>query len=324
MPVGFTLIEVGKIEQRSLAEVRTDQLQADRQAGREAAGDRKARQSREVDCDRIDVVQVHLHRIIDFLAQPEGRRRCRRSGNDVHFGETAPEIISDQLPRLLRLEVVGIVVACREHIGTGQDPAFDLGTKTVTAGFLVELLKRLRTFMAVTEAHPVETRQVRRTLGGCDDVIGGHRQCQARQRDFHQLRTQPLVNAQRFAHRGGRSRLEAGIEEFLRQADALAGDRTAELCRIVRHRQVGGGRVARIETRHRAQQQRRIFGAQRQHASLIEARGKGHHAVTGYPAIGRLQAGDPGERRRLADRTAGIGTRCGRDQSRRDRSRGAA
>ena len=78
-------------------------------------------------------------------------------------------------------------------------------------------------------------------------------------------------------------------------------------------RDPGRGRVARVATLHRAQHQGRVGDRPGQRAALIERGGEGDHPVAGDRAVGRLQADDPAERRRLADRAAGVGAdRAGR------------
>ena len=65
-----------------------------------------------------------------------------------------------------------------------------------------------------------------------------------------------------------------------------------------------------------------------EHAALVEARGEGDHAVARDAAVGGLEPGEVGQRRRLADRAAGVGAGGGRREAGRDRrgraARGAA
>jgi hypothetical protein len=49
-----------------------------------------------------------------------------------HF-EGALKVGGDQTANLLRLEVIGVVVAVREHIGADQDAALDLGAEALGA-----------------------------------------------------------------------------------------------------------------------------------------------------------------------------------------------
>ena len=59
-------------------------------------------------------------------------------------------------------------------------------------------------------------------------------------------------------------------------------------------------------------------------ARLIERRRERDHAVARDAAVGRLDADDAAQRRRLADRAAGVGAERARAQRRRDRRRRAA
>ena len=88
---------------------------------------------------------------------------------------------------------------------------------------------------------------------------------------------------------------------------------------VVRDRRIHAGRIARIEASHRAQQPRRILGRAREHPGLIQARGKRDHPVARYAPVGRLEPGEVGERRRLADRSPGVGAARRRRKPRADR-----
>jgi len=57
---------------------------------------------------------------------PNARRRGRRRQNRGDaFGEALLEVPLDQRPYLLRLQVIGIVIAGREHIGADHDAPAD-------------------------------------------------------------------------------------------------------------------------------------------------------------------------------------------------------
>ena len=74
----------------------------------------------------------------------------------------------------------------------------------------------------------------------------------------------------------------------------------------------------------RAEQQRRVGDVAGQRPALVERGGEGDHPVARDRAVGRLQADDPAERRRLADRAAGVGAdRAGREAAGDDRGRAA-
>jgi len=89
----------------------------------------------------------------------------------------------------------------------------------------------------------------------------------------------------------------------------------------VRHRNIDGGRVLGIVTRHRAQKDRRVAHAARDGSRLIERGGESHHAPARAAAIGRLDASGSGEGGGLADRAASVGGRRAETEPRRDRRR---
>ena len=80
------------------------------------------------------------------------------------------KIAGDQGPRVLGFPVIGVVVARAEGVGAEQDAALDLGAKAFIAA--------TRTFRrglglrgARVIAHAVKASQVRRGLGGGNDVV---------------------------------------------------------------------------------------------------------------------------------------------------------
>src|SRR5690606_27864064 len=78
------------------------------------------------------------------------------------------------------------------------------------------------------------------------------------------------------------------------------------------------GGVLRVETGHGAEHQRAVLGGAGQRAALVETGGIGDHAPARNTAVGGLDAGEVGQRRRLADRSAGVGAGGGRQQARGD------
>ena len=118
-----------------------DQLQAHRRAVYQPRGHRHAGQACQVDCQGVNIFQVHGHRVIGLGAQGEGRPRCGGSGDDVDLLETVHEILLDQAAHLLGLLVIGIVVARRQGIGADQDAALDLIAKALFAGAGVKVVQ---------------------------------------------------------------------------------------------------------------------------------------------------------------------------------------
>src|SRR5690606_30764000 len=99
-----------------------------------------------------------------LLPEQKRRRRRSRARDHVDVAERAREIVADQLAYALCLEVVRIVVACRQHVCAGQDPPLNLGTEALSAVALVKARKieLLGLRRAVPVADAVEPREVRR------------------------------------------------------------------------------------------------------------------------------------------------------------------
>src|SRR4051812_15421679 len=137
---GRLLHHFAKREQRLLVERTADQLQPKRQTlGVLAGGHGDARQSGHVHRHRKDVVEIHLDRIGALFADAEGRRRRRRRQDRVDaFCKTVLKVLLDQGADFLRAQVIGVVIAGREHIGTDHDAAADFVAKPLGAGLLVQ------------------------------------------------------------------------------------------------------------------------------------------------------------------------------------------
>src|SRR5205807_6028524 len=111
------------------AEVTADELKPERQTfGRQAARNGNSGQARQVDRHREHVVEIHLDWIAPaLLADAEGSRRCRRREYGVNArGKDLLEIALDQRADLLRAQVIGVVIAGREHIRADHDAAAHL------------------------------------------------------------------------------------------------------------------------------------------------------------------------------------------------------
>src|SRR5579884_134542 len=137
MEVRVLLVAVRHAQDGLLVERLADDLQPNRQAVGQAARDRQAGQARHVDGDREHVVQVHGQRIVDFLAYLERRRWGSWCEEHVEALEGAVELLLDERPHFLRLEVVRIVVPGAQHVGAEHDAALDFGPEARLAGGVV-------------------------------------------------------------------------------------------------------------------------------------------------------------------------------------------
>ena len=96
--------------------------------------------------------------------------------------------------------------------------------------------------------------------------------------------------------------------------DPQASDITGQRRPVIRDRAIGAGRIFGIMPGDRLQEDRAILDGPRHRTGMIEGEGIGVDAGTADEPIGRLQPDDAAQRRRAADRTAGIGAERARDK----------
>src|SRR5215217_3215755 len=129
----------------------------------EASGDAYGRDTGEVCGDGADVVGVHGEGIVDLLPDPERHRGGGRREQDVVAGESRAKVLDDPGPHLLRLGVVGIIVARREGVGAEHDPSLRLVPEAYLARLAVHLVHAVRRDPE-SVAYAVEAGEVRRDL----------------------------------------------------------------------------------------------------------------------------------------------------------------
>ena len=133
-----------------------------------------------------------------------------------------------------------------------------------------------------------------------------------RQGHFDDLRAHFLKLLDAFVEAGHDARLEAFAAELLDQADL-------EALQIALHAFAGcgdhrtrafrnGGGIALVVSADHFLQQGRVEHRTGARADLVERGGHGDRAETGDAAVGRLDADGTGQRARLADGAAGVGT----------------
>ena len=154
MPVCFLLQLMSRAQKRSLIHKFADQLQAHRQPGCiKAARNRQPRQPRQIDGIGKDVVEVHRNRILGFCAERERGGRAGRTNNYVALLKSGFEILGDNAPDFLRFEVVRVVIASRECVGTNQYSTFDLLAEPFGTGVLIKVDEFLCVFRAMTKPY---------------------------------------------------------------------------------------------------------------------------------------------------------------------------
>ena len=166
------LQRVAGAEEQVLGELRADQLEADREPFREAAGNREPGQARHVRRDREHVREVHRERVLRLLAELEGDGRRGRTDEDVELLEGGCVLLRDHGANPLRLTVVGVVVAGRERVGAEHDPALRLVAEAGVARLLVHLAN-VGSVDPQPVADAVVPGQVRGSLGGSHEVVAG-------------------------------------------------------------------------------------------------------------------------------------------------------
>ena len=66
--------------------------------------------------NRVDIGEIHRHRVRYFFADFESRERRNRRDDGVYFLKCLREILSDQTPYALGFQVISIVVAGAQYI----------------------------------------------------------------------------------------------------------------------------------------------------------------------------------------------------------------
>ena len=177
---------------------------------------RQCRDAGQVNADGVDVRQVHLHGVTRFFTELEGSARCRWAGDHVTLFESRVEIVGDQTANPLCLQIVGIVVAVRQHIGADEDAAFDFFTKTLRTRFGVHVVEVGVVRCAIAVTHAVKTRQVGTGFGRGDHVISGYRLANRRQQDLNGFGAEFAVFSQRGFDSGHGGGVAVSAEEFFR------------------------------------------------------------------------------------------------------------
>ena len=224
MPCRRLFVGESRAQDGLLGEGSGDQLQADGQpCPVEAARQRQPTDACQIERQGEYVRQVHAQRVAGLLADAEGGCRAGGAGDDIDLSQRQVEILLDQRAHLLRLEIVGIIVARAEGIGAEHDPALDLRPETLAARAAIRLPQRFpRLRQAVADA--VVARQVGRRLRRRDQVVDRQRQVGVRQADRADLGAQILQRCDRPAHRRLDLGLDALDEVLLRHADAQPSD----------------------------------------------------------------------------------------------------
>ncbi len=251
------------------------------------------------------------------LAEAEGDRGRGRREQQVEALVRGGEVAGDQRPHPLSATVVGLVEPGRERVGPQHDPALHLRPEAGGAGALVHHVE-LVGLLPAAEAHAVVTGEVRGRLRRREHVVGRDPVARVGQLGVGDVGAQLLAEGEGPLEHLAHPRLDPlGIGgELPRHPDPEAAQ---VLARRHRHAALdaGRGRVAGIAPDHRAEQQGRVGHVTGERPALVERRGEGDHPRAGDRSVGGLEPDDAAERRRLADRAAGVGADRTRSQASR-------
>ena len=107
-------------------------------------------------------------------------------------------------------------------------------------------------------------------------------------------------------------------------ADRQASDALAKHRLVVGDRLVGAPEITWIMPGDHLEHQRVVAHRTGHRSDMVEGEGEGCHAAAADPAVNRLHAGDPAHRGRIADRAAGVGAECCREETGSEASTAAA
>ena len=156
-------------------------------------------------------------------------------------------------------------------------------------------------------AHAVVAGQVARRLGRRDQVVGGEPVADGR--DRHLVDLGP--GAARATSTAASSR--ASTSGSMPAGSSVMRPMRRPSTPSLQRRPDGRGRlrdrrgVERVVPGDDLEEQRGVGDGGGERADLVEARGEGDQPVAADRAVGRLDADDAAQRRRLADRAAGVG-----------------
>ena len=122
---------IGEIKEFVFGILSRQKLDAERQIVLIFAGGKgDAGQASQVGGGGVDVSQIHRQGVVAVLAEFEsgGGRGGREKG--INFPESLVEILADKRPDFHGLEVIGIIIAGREGVGTDHNAPLGLVTET--------------------------------------------------------------------------------------------------------------------------------------------------------------------------------------------------
>ncbi len=224
VPVGRLLVAVGDVRAAALREKclpvscsptgspASSKPQGIESAGRPASGALTVKMSPRYICTGSSLLAPSSKAVLGVV----GPRITSQRSN------AALEVARDEPPHLLRLEVIGVVIAVRQHVGADQDAPLHLGAEALGARARIHVEQVGVALRAVAVAHAVEAREVGRGFRRRDHVVHRNAELLVGQLDRHRRRALAGEPAHRFLDRLAHARLDALAEVLARQTDAQA------------------------------------------------------------------------------------------------------
>ena len=220
---------MGDVEQLAFLQIVADQLQPHGHAAcTKAGGHAHAGQTCQGCGQGEDVCQIVGQGV---FVRAHGPGHCGGCGTGDHIAlrKGLLKVGCDDAAHLLRLEVVGVVIAVREHIGAGENAALDFVAKPFGTGVFVHAVEVGVVWRAVAKFHPIKARQVAAGFGCGDDVVGRDGKRRTRQADLDQFGAQLFVFFQCGIDGGAYVVAQAFAKKFFGQADAQAFDAVVQV-----------------------------------------------------------------------------------------------
>src|SRR5256886_12919886 len=293
VPLGGSLVGIPDAQDGGLAEGPADDLHPERQAvAAETVGQLEHRLARDVPGG--EEARLLPERDAAIVGEP---RRPAHAGRD---GPRGPLVWAAPLPHTPAMLARGLDVVVRGEEHRGQHARPEVGAEVLGPRDQVLLVDAEDLALGDDDLH-VEV------AGERPDVTVG------------ELGAEPAQNVERRVHRlldvvGGGDVLFPVMAE---DADLEAAQILAERLAIRGDRPPDTARVLRVVPGQRLQRQRAVLDGPRQGAAVVERVGVRDDAGPAHQAERRHEPDDAAERRRPADRSAGIGAERQRDHARR-------
>ena len=150
--------------------------------------------------------------------------------------------------------------------------------------------------------------EIARRLARRDDVIRGDAVLGVRERHVDDRRAQRLILPDGRIDGGLHLRVHPGRQlEFLGDADAQPFHGLLQIGQIIGHGRRNAGGVLGIVPADDVHEQRGVGDGPAERADLVERAGEGDQPIPADAAVGGLETDQAAQRRRLADRAAGVG-----------------